>query len=96
LPNYLKFNKSLIILDIKSARLNDDSLHELSKVFNQNASLENLNLIDNNLEFEGIAKFGQYTSKNKSINEIKLLNNKPLKDQQSLLKSCNAHLIFSN
>ena len=96
LPNYLKFNKSLIILDIKSARLNDQSLYELSKVFGQNISLENLNLTDNNLEFEGIAKFGQYTSKSNNINEIKLLNNKPLKEQQYLLRSCNSHLIFGN
>ena len=96
LPNYLKFNKSLVVLEIKSSRLNDESLYELSKVFGQNNSLGNLNLIDNNLGFEGIAKFGQYTSKNRFINEIKLLNNKPLKEQQSILKSCNSHLIFSN
>ena len=59
-------------------------------------SLTKINLIDNNLEFEGIAKFGQYTSKNKNINEIKLLNNKTVKEQQSLLKSCNSHLTFGN
>ena len=50
--------------------------------------------VDNNLEFEGIAKFGQYTFKKNNISEIKLLNNKPLKDQQTLLTSCNSHLIF--
>ena len=92
----MKFNKSLIVLEIKSARLDDESLLKLSEVFGQNNSLENLNLVDNNLGYEGLAKFGQYTSKNNSLNEIKILNNKPMKEQQALLKSCNPHLIFGN
>lgn len=96
LPNYLKFNKSLKVLDIKSARLNDDSLNKISKALGQNNTLGNINLNDNNLEFEGIANFGQYIFKNNNLNVIKVLNNKPLKEQQALLLSCNSHLIFSN
>ena len=97
LVNYLKFNRTLKILEIKSSRINDESLNEIIKVFGDDSiPLEKINLNDNNLEFEGIAKFGQYTSKNENLNEIKLMNNKTLKEQQSLLISCNSHLIFAN
>ena len=97
LVNYLKFNRALKILEIKSSRINDESLNEIIKVFgNDSIPLEKINLNDNNLEFEGIAKFGQYTSKNENLNEIKLMNNKTLKEQQALLISCNSHLIFAN
>ena len=96
LPSYIKFNKSLLTIDIKSSRLNDYSLVKLSKGLGENDSLENINLTDNNLEFEGLTKFGQYTYKNNIINEIQLLNNKILSEQQSILKSCNSHLRFSN
>ena len=96
LANYLKFNKSLKILEIKSSRINDKSLDNIMKLFGDNYSLEKINLNDNNLGFESIAMFGQFTSKNDAINEIKLLNNKTLKEQQSLLISCNSHLIFAN
>ena len=97
LVNYLKFNRALKILEIKSSRINDESLNEIIKVFGDDSiPLEKINLNDNNLEFEGIAKFGQYTSKNENLNEIKLMNNKTLKEQQSLLISCNSHLIFAN
>ena len=97
LVNYLKFNRALKILEIKSSRINDESLNEIIKVFGDDSiPLEKINLNDNNLEFEGIAKFGQYTSKNENLNEIKLMNNKTLKEQQALLISCNSHLIFAN
>ena len=97
LVNYLKFNRTLKILEIKSSRINDESLNEIIKVFGDDSiPLEKINLNDNNLEFEGIAKFGQYTSKNENLNEIKLMNNKTLKEQQALLISCNSHLIFAN
>ena len=97
LVNYLKFNRALKILEIKSSRINDESLNEIIKVFGDDSiPLEKINLNDNNLEFEGIAKFGQYTSKNENLKEIKLMNNKTLKEQQVLLISCNSHLIFAN
>ena len=97
LVNYLKFNRTLKNLEIKSSRINDESLNEIIKVFGDDSiPLEKINLNDNNLEFEGIAKFGQYTSKNENLNEIKLMNNKTLKEQQALLISCNSHLIFAN
>ena len=97
LVNYLKFNRTLKNLEIKSSRINDESLNEIIKVFGDDSiPLEKINLNDNNLEFEGIAKFGQYTSKNENLNEIKLMNNKTLKEQQSFLISCNSHLIFAN
>ena len=97
LVNYLKFNRTLKNLEIKSSRINYESLNEIIKVFGDDSiPLEKINLNDNNLEFEGIAKFGQYTSKNENLNEIKLMNNKTLKEQQALLISCNSHLIFAN
>ena len=95
LPNYLKFNKTLTNLEIKSSRVNDDSLIELSKAIMQNNNLVNLNLIDNSLSYEGMIKFGQYVSKNNRLNEINVLFNKPQKEEQSLLKSCNPHIIFN-
>ena len=68
LVNYLKFNRALKILEIKSSRINDESLNEIIKVFGDDSiPLEKINLNDNNLEFEGIAKFGQYTSKNENL-----------------------------
>ena len=67
------------------------------KIFGDNfSSLEKINLSDNNLEYENIAKFGQYVTKNENLNEIKVINNKTLKEQQTLLISCNSHLIFAN
>ena len=96
LVNYLKFNKTLKILEIKSSRINDESLKNIMQIFSDNLSLEKINLNDNYLGYESIAKFGQYTSKNDIINEVKLMNNKTLKEQQTLLISCNSHLIFAN
>ena len=96
LSNYLKLNKTLKILEIKSSRINDESLNDIMKIFEDNFALEKLNLSDNNLGFESIAKFGQYISKNDKINEVKLINNKTMKEQQALLISCNSHLIFAN
>ena len=97
LVNYLKFNRTLKNLEIKSSRINYESLNEIIKVFGDDSiPLEKINLNDNNLEFEGIAKFGQYTSKNEKLNEFKLMNNKTLKELQGLLISCNSHLIFAN
>ena len=96
LVNYLKFNKTLKILEIKSSRINDESLKNIMQIFSDNLSLEKINLNDNYLGYESIAKFGQYTSKNDIINEVKLMDNKTLKEQQTLLISCNSHLIFAN
>ena len=97
LTNYLKFNKGLKILEIKSSRIDGKSAEEIMKIFGDNfSSLEKINLSDNNLEYENIAKFGQYVTKNENLNEIKVINNKTLKEQQTLLISCNSHLIFAN
>ena len=96
LANYLQFNKTLKILEMKSSRINDKSLDSIIKIFWNNYSLEKINLYDNNLDFENIIKFGQYTSKSECLNEINLMNNKTIKEQQRLLTSSNSHLIFAN
>ena len=81
---------------MKSSRINDKSLDSIIKIFGNNYSLEKINLYDNNLDFENIIKFGQYTSKSECLNEINLMNNKTIKEQQRLLTSSNSHLIFAN
>ena len=81
---------------MKSSRINDESLDNIMKIFGINYSLEKINLNDNNLDFESVAKFGQYTSKNQFLNEINLMNNKTLKEQQKIRLSSNSHLIFAN
>ena len=96
LANYLQFNKTLKILEMKSSRINDKFLDSIIKIFGNNYSLEKINLYDNNLDFENIIKFGQYTSKSECLNEINLMNNKTIKEQQRLLTSSNSHLIFAN
>ena len=96
LANYLQFNKTLKILEMKSSRINDKSLDSIIKIFWNNYSLEKINLYDNNLDFENIIKFGQYTSKSECLNEINLMNNKTIKEQQKLLTSSNSHLFFAN
>ena len=97
LANYLKYNKGLKILEIKSSRIDGKSAEDIMKIFGDNFScLKKINLSDNNLEYENIAKFGQYVTKNDNLNEIKVINNKTLKEQQALLIGCNSHLIFAN
>ena len=94
LVSYLKFNKSLISLDIKSSKINSKTLLKLGKCLKDNKKLEYLNLIDNNLDYKNIIKFGLLIRKNNIINDIKLLLNKPTKDEIVCIKRCNPHLIF--
>ena len=94
LVSYLKFNKSLISLDIKSSKINSKTLLKLGKCLKDNEKLEYLNLIDNNLDYKNIIKFGLLIRKNNIINDIKLLLNKPTKDEIVCIKRCNPHLIF--
>ena len=95
LASYLRFNKSLVSIEIKSSRLSDDILKELSKTIKNNKNITCLNLIDNYLGFQSIIKFGQYIRKNDIINEIKMLLNKPIKDEQILIKASNPHIFFN-
>ena len=95
LGSYLRFNTSLISLEIKSSRINDNILKNLGKSLKENKKLICLNLIDNNLGSERILKFGLYIRKNEVINDIKMLLNKPLKTEQILIKECNPHILFS-
>jgi len=95
LASYLRFNKSLISLEIKSSRLSDDILKQISKSLSNNKNIISLNLIDNNLGYYNIMKFGLSVRKNETINEIKLLLNKPLKDEQISIKKCNPHILFN-
>ena len=95
LADYLKFNNTLLELEIRSSKLNDDILKNLSKVMLNNKSLFNINFADNILSYEGILSLGQYINKNNSIVNIKVLLNKFEKSEEPLIKSCNAHLVFS-
>ena len=94
LPSYLKFNNSLISLDIKSSKIDSKILLHLGKSLKDNKKLIYLNLIDNNLDYQTIIKFGLLITKNNIINDIKMLLNKPSKDEIICIKRCNPHLIF--
>ena len=94
LPSYLKFNKSLIFLDIKSSKIDTQILLKLGKSLKDNKKLVYLNLIDNNLDYQTIIKFGLLIKKNYIINDIKMLLNKPSKDEIACIKRCNPHIIF--
>ena len=95
LASYLRFNKSLISLEIKSSHLNDDILKQITKSIMNNKKIISLNLIDNNLGYYTIMKFGLHICKNDVINEVKLLLTKPIKDEQIMLKRCNPHILFN-
>jgi Ran GTPase-activating protein (RanGAP) involved in mRNA processing and transport len=95
LASYLRFNKSLNTIEIKSSRLNDNILKELCQSLKDNKKIISLNLIDNNLGYQNTIKFGLYIKKNDVINEIKMLLNKPSKDEQALIKACNPHILFN-
>ena len=94
MPSYLKFNNSLISLDIKSSKIDTRILLNLGKSLKDNKKLVYLNLIDNNLDYQAIIKFGLLIRKNNIINDIKMLLNKPSKDEIVCIKRCNPHLIF--
>ena len=94
LPSYLKFNNSLISLDIKSSKIDSKILLHLGKSLKDNKKLIYLNLIDNNLDYQTIIKCGLLIRKNNIINDIKMLLNKPSKDEIICIKRCNPHLIF--
>ena len=92
---YLKYNHTLISLDIKSSKIDSKTLLKLGKCFEKNKNLVYLNLIDNNLDYQTIIKFGLLIRKNNIINDIKMLLNKPSFDEQLRIKRCNPHIIFN-
>ena len=94
LSNYLSFNKSLLILEIKSSKFGDQMLKNLSKIFLVNNILINIFLVDNLLTFEEIVHFGQFMSKNKTINIVKVMFNAQ-RNEEPTIRSSNPHLIFS-
>ena len=95
LGSYLRFNKSLITLEIRASHLSDEILKDLGKTLKDNKKIISLDLIDNELGYQYIIKFGLYLRKNDIINDIKMLLNKPIKDEQNLIKSCNPHILFN-
>ena len=95
LPDYLSFNKTLLFLEIKSSKLGDNVLKKLSKVISFNKSIINIFLVENLLSFEGIVSFGQHVYKNPSINKIKVLFNGVKRNEESIIKSSNPHLVFN-
>ena len=66
LPNYLSFNKSLVIIEIKSSKLGNEMLKNLTKIFLYNKTLVDIFLVDNLLTYENIVYFGQFMSKIKN------------------------------
>ena len=94
LPNYLKFNKSLLILEIKSSKFGDEMLKNLSKIFLYNKTLVNIFLVDNLLTYEQIIFFGQFISKIKNINIIKVMFNAQ-RNEEPIIRASNPHLVFS-
>ena len=97
LGSYLRFNKSLISLEIKSSKLDDYILKDLISILDKdkNKDIVSLNFVDNNLCYHYIIKFGLYLRKNEKIKDVKLLLNLPNKDEQNLIKSCNPHILFN-
>ena len=94
LADYLAFNKSLLFLEIKYSKLDDNILNKLSKILMNNKSLLYLNLVDNSLTSEGIISLGQYLNKTKSINQIKVLLNVN-RDEEPFIRSSNPHIVFN-
>ena len=95
LVSYLKFNDTLVSLDIKSSKIDHQTLLKLGKSLSNNKKLVYLNLIDNNLDYKSIIQFGLLIRKNNIINDIKMLLNKPTKDEITCIKRCNPHIIFN-
>ena len=95
LGSYLRFNKSLTSIEIKTSLLSDSFLNELSETLKENKKIINLNLVDNNFGYQSTMQFGLSIRKNDIINDIKMLLNKPLKDEQTLIKECNPHIFFN-
>ena len=95
LYSYLKFNTTLVSLDIKTSKINDKILINLGKCLYNHKKLFYLSLIDNNLDYQSIIKFGLLIRKNNIINDIKMLLNKPSKNEIECIKRCNPHLIFN-
>ncbi len=52
-------------------------------------------LVENLLSSEGIISLGQYLNKNKSVNRIKVLFNNVKKNEETIIKSSNPHLVFN-
>ena len=95
LPHYLSFNKSLLFLEIKSSKLGDDNLKNLAKILSFNKTILHIFLVENLLSYEGIISFGQHLNKNTSISKIKVLFNGVKKNEESLRKRSNPHLVFN-
>ena len=95
LGRYLRFNKSLISLEIKSSKLDDYILKDVTKVLNGSKDISSVNFVDNNLSYKYIIKLGLFLRKNDKIKDIKMLLNMPNKDEQNLIKSCNPHILFN-
>ena len=93
--SYLGFNNSLTSLEMKSLKMEGKTLLKFGKILKDNKKLAYLNLIDNNLDYQNIIKFGLLIRKNNIINEVKMLLNKPNREEQACIKRCNPHIIFT-
>ena len=94
LPNYLSFNKSLVIIEIKSSKLGNEMLKNLTKIFLYNKTLVDIFLVDNLLTYENIVYFGQFMSKIKNINIVKVMFNAQ-RNEEPTIRISNPHLVFS-
>ena len=84
LSSYLKFNNITYL-----------TINNIAKSFIVNKNLININFVNNNINFESSLRLCQYTFKNESIKEIKLLLNPINGDEKKLLISSSPHIIFN-
>jgi hypothetical protein len=69
-------------------------LKNLSKIFLYNKTLVNIFWVDNLLTYEQIIFFGQFISKIKNINIIKVMFNAQ-RNEEPIIRASNPHLVFS-
>ena len=84
-----------VAIEIKTSNLTDDFLNKVSKVFLNNKTIINFNLVNNSIGYDSICKLSLCLTKNNSINEVKLLLNQPNPEEREKLMSSSSHIIFN-
>ena len=69
-------------------------LKNLTKIFLYNKTLVDIFLVDNLLTYENIVYFGQFMSKIKNINIVKVMFNAQ-RNEEPTIRISNPHLVFS-
>ena len=95
LKEYLRFNKSLAILEIKNIGLNDEIAEDIGKAIINNKSLISINLVYNKITIDGMRKIAIYIGKNNNVIEVKMLLNSILGNDRNIIISECPHIIFN-